>query len=162
MNSYKLERTRKKITVFLKHLNNIAELSESSKLKVGAIAIKKNFQRDVFGYNGSVPNADILEDTGTEEESLEPGLSGFVHAEMNLIAKFREIDPENYVVILTHSPCSICSKLLINAEFKDIFWVNEYRETSHINRDFVGRVKNYGTVKELMNSDELIRNVFVN
>lgn len=162
MNSYKLERTRKKINVFLKHLSNIAELSESSKLKVGAIAIKNNFQRDVFGYNGSVPNAEILEVTGTEEESLEPGLSGFVHAEMNLIAKFREIDPENYVVILTHSPCSICSKLLINAEFKNIFWVNEYRETSHISRDFNGRVENYGTVKELMNSDELIRNVFVN
>lgn len=162
MNSYKLERTRKKINVFLKHLSNIAELSESSKLKVGAIAIKNNFQRDVFGYNGSVPNAEILKVTGTEEESLEPGLSGFVHAEMNLIAKFREIDPENYVVILTHSPCSICSKLLINAEFKNIFWVNEYRETSHINRDFNGRVENYGTVEELMNSDELIRNVFVN
>lgn len=160
MNSDKLKRTRKKIEVFLKHLNNIAELSESSRLKVGAIAIKKNFQRDVFGYNGSVPNAEIFDETGTEEESLEPGLSGFVHAEMNLIAKFREIDPENYIVILTHSPCSVCSKLLVNAEFKNVFWVNEYRETSHIERDFHGRIENYGTVKDLIGSDVLVRDVF--
>jgi len=146
----KLERTRKKIQIFISHLQNIASLSESSRLKVGAIAIKKNFQRDCFGYNGTISNAPINEETGTEEESLEPGLSGFVHAEMNLIAKFREHDPENYVVILTHSPCSVCAKLLINAEFENIFWLQEYRETGHIDELFKGRVKNYGLIDELL------------
>ena len=155
----KLERTRKKIRIFIDHLKNIASLSESSRLKVGAIAIKKNFQRDCFGYNGTISNAPINEQTGTEEESLEPGLSGFVHAEMNLIAKFREHDPENYVVILTHSPCSVCAKLLINAEFENIFWLEEYRETSHIDELFEGRVKNYGLIDKLLYTTECL-NVF--
>jgi dCMP deaminase len=147
----KLDRTRQKVEVFVKHLQNIASLSESSRLKVGAIAVKKNFQRDCFGYNGTVSNAEINPITGTEEESLEPGLSGFIHAEMNLIAKFREHDPENYVVLLTHSPCSVCAKLLINAEFENIFWLEDYRDVSHIDKLFKGRVKHYGNIDKLMN-----------
>jgi len=148
----KLDRTREKILVFVNHLRNIASLSQSSRLKVGAIAVKKNFQRDCFGYNGTISNAPINKKTGTEEESLKPGLSGFVHAEMNLIAKFREHDPENYVVMLTHSPCSICAKLLINAEFKNIFWLEEYRETNHINELFEGRIDNWGNIDKLLNT----------
>jgi dCMP deaminase len=148
----KLNRTRKKIQIFIDHLQKIASLSESSRLKVGAIAVKKNFQRDCFGYNGTISNAPINDQTGTEEESLKPGLSGFVHAEMNLIAKFREHDPENYVVMLTHSPCSVCAKLLINAEFENIFWLEDYRDTSHIDKLFEGRVKHYGHIDTLMSN----------
>ena len=155
----KINRTHQKIRVFVDHLRNIASLSESSRLKVGAIAVKKNFQRDCFGYNGTVSNANINPDTGTEEESLEPGLSGFVHAEMNLIAKFREHDPENYVILLTHSPCSVCAKLLINAEFESIFWLEDYRDTSHIDKLFKGRVKNYGDINRLL-TESIALNVF--
>ena len=72
MTSKKLDRTREKILVFVNHLRNIASLSQSSRLKVGAIAVKKNFQRDCFGYNGTISNAPINKKTGTEEESLKP------------------------------------------------------------------------------------------
>ena len=156
MSNRKLDRTKQKVQVFVKHLENIASLSQSSKLKVGAIAVKKNFQRDCFGYNGTIADAPIWEETGTEEESLEPGKSGFVHAEMNLIAKFREHDPEDYVVLLTHSSCSVCAKLLINAEFENIFWLEEYRETSHIERLFKGRVKHFGTIDNLLEGNEVL------
>ena len=132
-------------------------MSESSRLKVGAIAVKKNFQRDCFGYNGTISNAPINDQTGTEEESLQPGLSGFVHAEMNLIAKFREHDPENYVILLTHSPCTVCAKLLINADFKHIFWLENYRETGHIDEYFEGRVENYGTIDQLLSEDVCLK-----
>lgn len=159
MSPEKISRKRKKLSVFVKHLENIAELSTSTKLKVGAIAVKKNFQRDCFGYNGSIPDAPLYPETGTEEESNSPGKSGFVHAEMNLIAKFREIDPENYIIILTHSPCSVCAKLLINAEFKNVFWIEEYRETSHIDEYFKGRLDNYGDINALF-SEEIIRRIF--
>lgn len=153
MDNRKLKRTQQKIKVFVDHLQNIASLSESSRLKVGAIAVKKNFQRDVFGYNGTISNAPIHDETGTEEESLEPGKSGFVHAEMNLITKFREDDPENYVILLTHSPCSVCAKLLLNAEFRNVFWLEEYRETSHLDLYFKQRLDNYGKIDELLNTD---------
>jgi len=153
----KLVRTQKKVQIFVDHLRNIASLSESSRLKVGAIAVKKNFQRDCFGYNGTISNAPINDQTGTEEESLQPGLYGFVHAEMNLIAKFREHDPENYVILLTHSPCTVCAKLLINADFKHIFWLENYRETGHIDEYFEGRVENYGTIDQLLSEDVCLK-----
>jgi dCMP deaminase len=102
-------------------------------LKVGAIAVKNDFSKIAsFGYNGSYPNAPVNPDTGTEEESLVPGESGMIHAEVNMIAKFRESDPENYVVIVSHSPCKMCTKVLVNAGFKHIYWLEEYRDTSHL------------------------------
>lgn len=122
-----------KVDTFANILRGIAELSTSSSLKVGALAVHKKFQKIAsFGYNGSYPNAPINVDTNTEEESLEPGRSGFIHAEVNMIAKFRENDPENYIILLTHSPCNVCSKVLVNAGFKWIYWINEYRETQHL------------------------------
>lgn len=99
--------------------------------------VKKDFTKIAsFGYNGNYFNAPINETTGTEEESLEPGKDGFIHAEMNAIAKFRENDPENYIVFVSHSPCANCAKMLANSGFRYIYWAEEYRETSHIDSIF--------------------------
>jgi dCMP deaminase len=126
-------RIKQKVDTFVSILENIANLSTSTTLKVGAIAVHKKFQKIAsFGYNGSYPGAPVNPETGSEEESLEPGKSGFIHAEVNMIAKFREHDPENYIVLLTHSPCTVCTKVLVNAGFRHIYWVNEYREVSHL------------------------------
>jgi dCMP deaminase len=154
-------RTLEKIQVFVDILNGISTLSMSSNLKVAAIAFRRDFKGiAAFGYNGSYKNAGINEETGTEEESLLSGHSGFVHAEMNMIAKFREHDPENYVVFLTHSPCSVCAKLLINADFQYIFWKEEYRETSHLNKYFQGNLKAYGKIEELYQKEYLLEGIF--
>ena len=157
METRKLE----KINVFVDILEKISTLSTSSKLKVAAIAFKRDFKNiAAFGYNGSYKNANVNSVTGTEEESLLPGQSGFVHAEMNMIAKFREQDPENYIVFLTHSPCSICAKLLINADFKYIFWKEEYRETEHLDKYFNDNVKAYGKIDDLYNNIDLLDKTF--
>lgn len=122
-----------KVDTFVGILNQISQLSTSSRLKVGAIAVHKKFQKIAsFGYNGSYPGAPINPETGTEEDSLDPGNSGFIHAEVNMVAKFREHNPEDYIIILSHSPCVVCTKVLVNAGFKYIYWVNLYRETSHL------------------------------
>lgn len=127
------QRHQQKLNLFGEIAQQIASLSEASRLKVGAIAVRHDFSKIAsFGYNGSYSNAPINPVTGTEEESLEPGQSGLIHAEINMIAKFREPDPENYMVIVTHSPCKMCSKVLVNAGFKQIYWVEDYRDTSHI------------------------------
>ncbi len=97
------------------------------------MALRKDFSKIAsFGYNGSYSGAGINEETGTEEESLTPGESGFIHAEVNMIAKFKEYDPENYIVLLTLSPCKMCTKILVNAGFKHVYWIDEYRDTSHL------------------------------
>ena len=126
-------RVEQKVDTFVGILQEISKLSTSSRLQVGAIAVHKKFQKIAsFGYNGSYPGAPSNETTGTEEESLEPGYSGFIHAEVNMIAKFREHDPENYIILLTHSPCSVCTKVLMTAGFRYVYWVEKYRETSHL------------------------------
>lgn len=160
INNIKFERTKKKLNIFVDHLQKVASLSESTSLKVGAIALRKDFQREYIAYNGSISNAPIYADTGSEEESLESGQSGFVHAEMNLIAKFRENNPENYVILLTHSPCSLCTKILVNAGFQHIFWLEEYRTTDHLELLLKDRVKSFGLIETLSNSSVELRKLF--
>jgi len=144
-----INRKLKKIEIFTSFASQIAELSVSQTLKVGAIAIKVDFSKiGSFGYNGSYAGAKINEETGGEEDSLLPGESGFIHAEMNLIAKFRENDPENYIILLTHSPCELCAKILINSGFRYIYWREEYRKTNHL-RIFNDIGVRYGDFKQL-------------
>jgi deoxycytidylate deaminase len=45
-----------------------------------------------------------------------------------MIAKFKEYDPENYIVLLTLSPCKMCTKILVNAGFKHVYWIPGYAE----------------------------------
>lgn len=150
------KRKTQKLKVFTDFVSDIAELSVSQTLKVGAIAVKIDLSKiGSFGYNGSYPGADINPKTGGEENSLVSGSSGFVHAEMNLIAKFREPDPENYIILLTYSPCEICMKLIINSGFKYVFWKEYYRVTEHLSvLDRLG-IKN-GTFENLNNYYETI------
>jgi len=129
----KVRRLSQKLKTYANITKQIAELSAASRKKVGCIAIRKDFTKIAsFGYNGSYPGADINEETGTIEESLEPGKSGLIHAEINMIAKFKEPDPENYIVILTLSPCKECTKILCTAGFRHVYWIEEYREMEHL------------------------------
>ena len=126
----KVRRLQIKLKVFENILNQITNLSVASTKKVGCIALKKDFSKIAsFGYNGSFSGADVNKETGTEEDSLIPGESGFIHAEVNMIAKFKEIDPENYIILLSLSPCKMCTKILVNAGFKHVYWLENYRET---------------------------------
>ena len=113
------KRIHQTVGVYADIVKHISQLSQASKVKVGCLAIKKDFTKIAsFGYNGSYPGAPINESTQSEEQSLEPGKSGLIHAEINMIAKFREPDPENYIVLLTISPCVECTKVLCTAGFK--------------------------------------------
>ena len=127
------KRLEQKLDTFSNIVLEISSLSAATTKKVGCMAIHKNFIKIAsFGYNGSYAGAPINSTTGTEEESLEPGESGFIHAEVNMIAKFREHDPENYIVLLTLSPCKMCTKILVNSGFKMIYWLEDYREQEHL------------------------------
>lgn len=147
-----MKRGSQKHEVFCRVALEIASLSTSSRLKVGAISLKSDFSKIAsFGYNGNYPNAPISLSTGTEEESVEPGCDGFIHAEVNMVAKFREHDPENYIIILTHSPCKMCSKVLVTAGFKKVYWIEDYRETSHLRPVFEPNGVEYGNIKVINN-----------
>lgn len=154
----KKEKLSKKINVFKNVLLSIKELSVSSTTKVGCIALKKDFSKIAsFGYNGSYSGAPINPITGTEEESLEPGKSGFIHAEINMIAKFKENDPENYIILLTLSPCDMCTKILVNAGFKSVYWIEDYRNMDHLSI-FRDCGINYGKIEDLAKDYDNIYN----
>jgi dCMP deaminase len=143
------ERADFKIDQFSKILTEISFLSNASTKKVACMALQKNFTKIAsFGYNGSYAGAPINPLTGTEEDSLESGQSGFIHAEVNMIAKFREHDPQNYIVLLTLSPCKMCTKILVNSGFRYIYWIEDYRETEHL-RIFDECGIKYGNVTKL-------------
>ena len=138
-----------KIDTFANMLLQIASLSNASTKKVACMALHKKFVKIAsFGYNGSYMGAPINDVTGTEEDSLIPGESGFIHAEVNMIAKFREFDPENYVILLTLSPCKMCTKILVNSGFKFVYWLEDYREQDHLHIfDEAGII--YGNIDKL-------------
>jgi dCMP deaminase len=151
----KITRKAKKLATYMAILDQIASLSSATTKKVACMALKKDFSKIAsFGYNGSYKGAGINESTGTEEDSLEPGCSGFIHAEINMIAKFQERDPDNYIIFLTLSPCVMCTKVLINSGFKHIYWIEDYREQDHLSM-FDGSGITYGNI--LNNIHEIVK-----
>ena len=148
-NVRKIRRLDQKIEIYSDIVKSISKLSAASTKKVGCMAIKKDFSKMAsYGYNGSYPGAEVYEETGTIEESLEKGQSGLIHAEINMIAKFQEPDPQNYIVILTLSPCKDCTKILCTAGFKHIYWLEDYRCTTHL-EIFDKCGVTYGNMKKL-------------
>jgi dCMP deaminase len=143
-------RAEQKIEAFANITSALASLSTSTKLKVGCIIFAKDFSKIAsIGYNGAYRNAPIYEETGSEEESLLPGESGFIHAEINAIAKFREHTTQDFVVLVTHSPCKHCTKVLVNAGFKHIYWIEEYRDTAHLHDIFERTETTHGDLNAL-------------
>jgi deoxycytidylate deaminase len=152
-------RTDFKIDTFSEVLKTISELSNASTKKVACMTLHKNFTKIAsFGYNGSYMGAPINQSTGTEEESLEPGCSGFIHAEVNMIAKFREFDPENYIVLLTLSPCKMCTKILVNSGFRFVYWLEDYREQDHLHIFDESGIF-YGNIDKLKSDYNRIRDI---
>jgi dCMP deaminase len=76
-----------------------------------------------MGYNG-------MESGGKNEcDSSEPGQCGCIHAEMNALIK---APPGPKAVFVTTSPCLMCSRLMINADVRQVFYGKEYRRNDGI------------------------------
>lgn len=132
------------------HLNaaqGYAQLSYATRLKVGAVLIRDDRILSV-GYNGMpsgvdnscedlvFPPEDKVKKVGpnefihshTGELVTKPGL---VHAEMNVIAFAAKngVSTKECIMVITHSPCYECSKLIIQAGISKVFYETEYRLT---------------------------------
>jgi dCMP deaminase len=86
------------------------------RLRVQAIGIDNSFS---FSY---AENGNKNTCTG------EIGNCGCTHAEANLLDKM----PNPTVVIISHSPCMECAKLLHKAGVKFVFFRSQYRKTEGI------------------------------
>jgi dCMP deaminase len=113
-----------------------AQLSYAEKLKVGAIAVRDN-RVIATGYNGRLPG----EPNECEyEQELPDGTvklttrNDVEHAERNLIyyAAREGIKLKDSSLFITHAPCIVCARAIINAGFKSIYFLNNFNEPEAI------------------------------
>lgn len=103
--------------------------------KVGAVLVRDN-QILSTGYNGSPKNISHCSQTGCLREKLnvpsgeKHELCRGVHAEQNAIIQcaINGSSTRNAVLYCTNQPCSICAKLIINAEIKTVYISETYSD----------------------------------
>lgn len=128
-------RANQRLLAHLHAAKGYAQLSYAKRLKVGAVLIKDDRIISV-GYNGmpsGVDNKceDYVQDGPVAELVTKPGL---VHAEMNVIAFAAKsgVSTNQCIMIITHSPCYECSKLIIQSGITKVYYETEYRITDGI------------------------------
>jgi len=106
---------------------NIAKRSSDPKFQVGAVIVTDdNTQVLALGYNGDHKGGP------NKRDSMDHGQSGFIHAEINALIKMDYNNPKNKKMYLTHSPCPVCAKAIINANIKEVFYIDSYVNTTGI------------------------------
>jgi len=114
----------------------VAKRSTCLRRQVGAVIVKNN-QVVSTGYNGSPKLIQHCAEIGCLRGKLNipPGerheLCRGVHAEQNAIiqAAINGSSLHDAVMYCTNQPCIICSKMIINAEIKNIFIAESYPDT---------------------------------
>lgn len=112
-----------KINVFKKMCIELSTLSHDPKMKVGSIIITDDF-REVcaIGYNGNYKGGP------NERDSLETGMSGYLHSEENCLLHLSKSfeTRSRLIMICTHKPCPMCAKRIANSDIKRVLYVNDY------------------------------------
>jgi dCMP deaminase len=107
--------------------HTISKRSIDPRFQVGSVIVTEdNSQVLSVGYNGDHrggPN---------EVESVEPGMSGLLHAEVNCLIKCDFNHPKKKKMYLTLSPCKMCAKAIINGGITEVIYSEEYRDRSGI------------------------------
>ena len=101
---------------------DIAKRSPDPKFQVGAVIVTDdNTQVLALGYNGDQKGGP------NKRTSLETGKSGFIHAEVNALIKCDFNNPKNKKMYLTHAPCPVCAKCIVNAGIDKVLYVKDYK-----------------------------------
>jgi dCMP deaminase len=114
----------------------VARRSTCRRRRVGAITVR-NKRILATGYNGAPSGLPHCLDIGCLREEMEiPSgerheLCRGLHAEQNVIiqAAYHGISIKGATLYCTNLPCSICSKMLINAGISDIIYQEGYADS---------------------------------
>tara|TARA_Y100000310_G_C20579184_1_gene762087 strand:+ start:57 stop:539 length:483 start_codon:yes stop_codon:yes gene_type:complete len=105
----------------------ISHRSYDKRLKVGAIIISADNTTVLsVGYNGNymggphIPTSDVQ------------GESEFLHCEINALLKCDYHFHKKKIMYITHFPCRMCCKALINGGVKRVIYEAQYRDMSGI------------------------------
>ena len=122
------QRQKEDLKMYFDFAKRAAERSTSERLKVGACIITKNGGIYV-GYNGTLPNRNNCCENDNNETH-----GGVIHAEGNALDKMQKdgISSLGSTVFVTHSPCEPCLIRMINCGVKSVYYLNEYRNTDHL------------------------------
>ena len=120
---------------FFKFADLASERSTCLRRKVGAVIVKNNMVIST-GYNGAPKDVPHCEDTGCIREKLKTPsgekheLCRGVHAEQNAItqAACNGINISGADLYCNTKPCVICTKMIINAGIKRVFYKIEYND----------------------------------
>lgn len=118
---------------FMKMAYLAASRSTCLRRAVGAALVRDN-QLISTGYNGSPKGIPHCAQTGCLREQMgvpsgeKHELCRGVHAEQNAIiqAAINGSSTRGAILYCTHQPCSICARLIINAEIKQVFIASAY------------------------------------
>ena len=118
---------QKHLEAYMDTAIRFSQCSTAKRLKVGCIAVKDNKIISI-GYNGT-PNgceSDICEDKDNNT------LPHVIHAEMNMISKLAKGNEssEGCSIFITHSPCIECAKLMFQSGIKDVYYNEDYRDST--------------------------------
>ncbi|UCD88232.1 MAG: cytidine/deoxycytidylate deaminase family protein [Desulfobacterales bacterium] len=113
----------------------VAKRSTCRRRRVGAITVRDK-RILATGYNGAPTGLPHCLDIGCLREELEvPSgerheLCRGLHAEQNVIiqAAYHGVSIKGATLYCTNLPCSICSKMLINAGIRDIIYQEGYAD----------------------------------
>jgi len=110
--------------VYMQFAEIIAQRSTCKRLQVGTVITSNDYRKVLaVGYNG---NATGLPNTC---DSDEPGNCGCLHSEENAVINCDAPRQTEKFVFVTHLPCIMCSKRLINlGNVRKILYKNEYRK----------------------------------
>lgn len=100
---------------------SISRRSPDPKFQVGAVIVTEdNTQVLAMGYNGDQKGGP------NKRASMEHGQSGFIHAEVNALIKCDFNNPKPKKMYLTHVPCPVCAKCIVNAGIEKVYYLNNY------------------------------------
>ena len=113
--------------VWMKTAENIAERSYDPRHKVGAVVVTEdNTQVLAVGYNGNYAGGP------NRVESVIPGESGMLHAEINALLKMDYNNPKKKKMYVTLLPCRMCAKAIVNSGISEVIYKDLYRDESSI------------------------------
>lgn len=100
--------------------------STCERLKVGATIVKDN-RVIAGGYNGSVSGEDHCIDVGCYIEGGH--CIRTIHAEINALLQCSKfgVSTEGASIYVTHFPCVHCTKSIIQAGIKNIYYAEDYK-----------------------------------
>jgi dCMP deaminase len=124
-------------SIYMRLAFSLAERSTCRRLKVGTVITSTDFRKVLaVGYNG---NASGLPNDCDRDE---PGNCGCLHSEENAVIN---CDSPRYVeklVFVTHLPCVMCAKRLINlGNVRTVYYAEAYRLLDSISVLEQGRIE---------------------